>query len=421
VAAADGMTLTAAFTALRERLAASGGSAAGRHPVNLVLLPPLVEARLVSLPPLRPGEATTAIARDPRRHFIGAPEGRVVGASDRPRGSSAPSLAVSASASLVDALNDAAASAGWQVDRVVAGHGAWAAAGLAAGAGTIAVSLEHTVHVIQLDSDGQPTALRRFPVASLVDAAAAVGAAPAMVVAEDPALRSALAAAGQTVTAPTSDPALLAALHAFAAVPTLVTPAAVAGQAARGRQSVSRLVAAALLLLVAASALELWGVRRELEVVAAERQAIRPNMPALLELSDSLTAVQDRRAAIRQLSGPAPSITPALMDVALLLPDNSYLTRLRARGDTITIEAVGAGAAAALESLQGGEALRDVRLQGTVTREIRERGGTLERFTLSARIVPLESGSAVAPEPAKASFPSETARSRFGREEGISP
>ncbi len=410
VVGADPGVLAAAFTTLRAGLEEAAGPRAVGGRVSIALLPPLAEARLVELPPLRPGEATMMVAREPRRYFIGAMADRVIAAADRPRGVGGPALAATSSAALVDAVREAAGAAGWRVGAVVAAQSAWAAGAREAGAASIRVSFEGTVYAIALGERGAPVSLRRYPVGDAMSGAGSESG-PVVVLTDDAPMRPALAAGAGQQPAATSDPVAFAALHAASAEPALATPAATRARRAEGIRSVSRLSAAALLLVVAAGTIELWGARRELEAVSIQRRELGPSLPALLELSDSLAAVEARRVAIREIAATRAPVTPVLMDLASLLPADTYLASFRSRADTLTVEAAGGGAARALTALQGAASLSEVRLRGNVVREMREGSRPIERFTVDALIVPPaateESGAktGLPPEPERGAAP----------------
>jgi len=383
VRAASPETLTAAFRALHERLA----SAAPRG-VRLVLLPPLVDVRLVELPPLRRQEAEAVLRRDPRRYFLNGGELRVVGVGERPRGAGGPVLAAAASVALVDGLRTAATAAGWRVDRVAAAHGAWLAAARAAGAERAVIGLADMLYVVGGTAD-RITTLRRLPPGALEELAAP-RPDRGLVLADDAEIRRALGAAlpGSAAGADGSDPARAAARHAHRAAPELLTPGHALALRAGARARAALLAAAAILLVIGAAALELWGAERELDAVRQRRAALRAAVAPLLVLRDSMDALAERTAAVGALATAVPAWTPALLDLALLLPEDAHVEGLRTAGDTLVADVVAGRAGAALQALRSAASLRDVRLRGVVDREMSQGSTARERFTLTARVVP---------------------------------
>jgi hypothetical protein len=294
--------------------------------------------------------------------------------------------------------------AGWRVGTVGAAYGAWTAA--AAGAVAAApkgpalravVAVEAgTAHVLQL-AGGAVSALRRLPAGALDEVVAAAGAevgtvaeAGTVAVFADATSRDALAdrfrAAGWTVAAPPWSAAEAAARYAHAAGPRLVAAAAVAEQRRLERHGAVALAAAAVVLVIGAGIVELWGARRELDAVRGRRAEIRAAVQPLLALRDSMDAYAADAAGIDALAAAAPRWTGALFDVAMVLPSETHLTRLYATGDTLIVDAAGARAGAALQALRAAGTLRDVRLIGVIDRELADGATAVERFRLSARL-----------------------------------
>jgi hypothetical protein len=377
-----------AFGELATRLAEAIGRPATPAHVHLALLPPLCDARLIELPPLRQAEAEAVIRRDAARHFVGgAVPSRVVSVlmprtrGGAPRDGSAGEhvatrpavLACAAPTTLVDAVRSAAVAAGWSLKSIVPAHAAWLAApplptatedqASTSGARVIVAMIGDTAHVMRLEG-ASPTALRRVPNNSVGEVVASLGA----------------------VRAERLDAQQAAAEHAHAAKLELVPATLIAERRRRDRARARRLAAVSVVLLAGIAGVELWGAQRELDSVRARRAEIRDEVAPLLVARDSLNELEQRVRDIQALSERAPQWTRALFDLALLLPPDAYLTGLDASGDTIDIEAAGARAASAIQALRDAESLRDLRLQGIVERELEEGTTAVERFKLRARL-----------------------------------
>jgi Tfp pilus assembly protein PilN len=391
----DGMdaaaVLPAAFATLRARLDAAVGADLSGVRVAIALLPPLAEARLIALPPLRPAEAEAVVRRDGGRYFMGVTAPRVVAVEAR-RAAGAPVFAAAAPAALVEALHTAAAGAGWRVAAITAAHNAWLAAARGTAATAVVAVHDGTAHVLRLD-DGVFTALRRVPAAATAESVAAAGAAdgPGSVLlladgATGGTLAAAFAAAGWTRTGAHTPAVDAAARHAAATRLRFLPSSVLLERSGAERRVALRLAAAAVLLLVAAAAVELWGAGRELDALRGRRADIRAAIAPLLAVRDSIDRLDTRTLEIEAAAGTAPRWTDALLELSLLLPPETHLTRLYATGDTLTIDGAGERAGAALQALRTAGSLRDARLLGTVDRELADGATALERFRITARL-----------------------------------
>lgn len=399
VATGDGgrPDLPAAFAALRGAAdRAAGGETAGAR-VRVALLSPHADARLLKLPPLRAAEAAAIVRRDAGRHFMAMPSPRVVAVDVPRRRHGAPMLAVAASAQLVHEVMAAAAQSGWAMETVAAAHGAWVAAARQAGNDVAAVVAVDgaAAHVIHL-TDGTPVTMRRFPADALDEVAGALSAPEAdaeqrtAIILADDAFRDGVAhriAARGWLAAPLRQRAAEAAAHNVARSRLeLVTDSAAAARRAREARVAVRLAVAAGLLLLAAAGVELWGAHRQLADVRQERAAVRSQVQPLLALRDSMDLLQERMGAVEAVAVSAPRWTFAIHDLAMMLPPETHVTRLTATGDTLVVEAEGAGAGAALQALRAAPSLTDARLMGTVDRELADGETANERFRIMARL-----------------------------------
>lgn len=393
-----GGALAAAFAQIARGLADQlGGEVEGAR-VSVALMPPLADARLIRLPPLKRAEAESVIRRDAARHFVGGTGTRVVVAipaatEDRTQ-PGVLYLGAAAPASLVEALHAAARSVGWRMRTVVAAHGAWLeAARRMRGTGTVLAADGDTVHVMRA-AGGRCASLRRAPVAlpEAVLEAAGEEAGDAMLFA-DPAtrdsLKATLAGAGWHVDdARLATAAEAAASRARGARLEFVAPTAAAERRERARRNLVRAAVAAVLLIGAAAVVELWGVHRELNVVLAERAAIHERVAPLLATRDSIDRIDTEASALRGLATRAPRWTRALFDLALLLPEDAHVTLLHTMGDTLVVEATAARAGTALQALRKAGSLEDIRLVGTVERDLEAGTTASERFRFTARLKP---------------------------------
>lgn len=372
-----------------------GGDVDGAR-VSFALLPPLADTRLIRLPPLRRAEAESVIRRDAARYFAGAAAARIVaampgGIEDRTENGSA-FLAAAAPAGLVETLHTATRNAGWRLVSVAAAHGAWLAGiGGTRGARTVLAADGDVVHVIRV-SGGRCVALRRAPADLARAILEAVGDRPGdAVLFAEPGARESLKAVLVTAGWRVDDGRLATAAEAAAAnarraALQFVPPAMAAQRRESGRRTLIRAVAAAALLVGGAAAVELWGINRELDAVAAERAAIRVDVAPLLAARDSIDRIRAESDAIRGLASSSPRWTRALFDLALLLPPDAHVTSLHTTGDTLVVEATAARAGEALQRLRRAGSLDDIRLLGTVERDLEGGATASERFRFTARL-----------------------------------
>lgn len=409
-----GSDITAAFAVLREQLKVVFGHGLDGARVAIALMPPLADTRLLPLPPLRQAEADAVVRRDAGRYFFGVAVPRVTAVQVA---AGLPVLAGAADAPLLDMLRAAVHAVGWRVDALTTAGAAWIVAASAAakdvrsaGARNVARAVRdrhvpdsaaltvvavhagtaHVVHVV----GGRAAALRRLPAAETdeIIAAAGVGAAAPgrrVVLMMDDDVRHAFALrfteAGWSV-ATSGSAAAAAALHAGSAALRLETASMAAGRSARERRQAVRLAVAAAVLVLATAAVEFWGATRELDAVRGRRAEIRAQVSPLLALRDSIARLDTQAADIEAAGNSSPRWTAALFDLALLLPPESWLTRLHATGDTLVMDAQGERAGAALQALRGSASLRDARLIGVVDRELADGATSSERFRIRARV-----------------------------------
>lgn len=434
---ADGIAaaVAAAFNDIAAQLTARTGSELQGAAVHIVLLPPLADARLVPLPPLKQREAEAVVRRDAARHFVGGNVARAVAVllpsgEDVRAGAPAPVLAAASPVATLEAVRAAAAGAGWTVESIAPGHGAWLAGPENGWSGDAprAVFAAHgdTVHVMRVER-GSVTSIRRVPASLMAEVVSAAGAAPGgAIVCGEPGRREALsravAAAGWTLAddaARARSAAEVAAMRAHRSPLELVPPSLTAERWRRSRALGRRLAAAAIVLLAVAAAIEFWGVRRELDAVRARRAEIRSDVSPLLETRDSINEMETKTAAIRSIEEDSPRWTRALFDLALLLPQDSYLTSVRTRGDTLVIEGSGASAGEAMQALRRAGSLKDFRLEGIVERDLEDGSTAVERFRLSARLKPpVETGKPSILDPRQPPPPSGTVVEEVGRTGG---
>ena len=403
------------FVRLAERLKEAGAGPTDDAQVHLRFLPPLADTRLVEFPPLRKEELMAVLRRDVARYFLGGVGPQVVGVHTRGRGSNGgggqPVLVAAAALSLLEAAREAAVQIGWTLESVGPAHGAWlsAAGDPSSKARRAIVAIEGSAAYVMRLEGGMPVAVRQIPASDLTGVADALGDGPGRVLVFGPhgteqELTGLSSSAGWVVdpvpggAAGRSDPLEVAAMWAGRAVLELVPPTLAALRNSERRRNTVRFGAAAAALVVAAAGANLWGTYRELDAVTAERLEIADRVQPLIVARDSLQRLRDRIQEREDLWANTPRWAPVLVELASLLPRDSYLTALYASGDTIELEAAGSRAGEAIQALRRAGLFKDVRLQGVVERELENGETVVERFRVSAQLAGVSPESPGGPE-----------------------
>jgi hypothetical protein len=405
--------------AIREQLGIASEAPVERVRVRVALLPPFCEARLVALPPLRPEEILSVLQRDSGRHFLARHRPIVVGGArlgdDQGPDGLPPVLAAAASGTFVRILQAALESRGWGLDRIVPAPAAWFHAlrsevPLPPGGGDggsesapirlVVAVLDGMAHLVRA-SGGAPDRIRRVRADALDELVAAAGAEPGwcLLLAEGEgrggegrggegraAIAAALKEAGWVIArAGESELAdVAAARHLADAEPELVPIPLALARRARNRRLAVTMLAAAVVIVAAAGVVHLWGTAREYGAIQQARAELREDVAPALAARDSLDRINERLEDLQAVGRASARWTYSLVELSMLLPIESHVVSLRAAGDTVVIEAAGGRAGDALAALSRAPSLRDVRLEGTIQRDL-ERGTTSrERFTLSA-------------------------------------
>jgi hypothetical protein len=382
----------------------AGGDTQGAS-VFLTLLPPVADARLVHLPPMRRAEVEAVLSRDVARYFLGATRPQVVGVR-LPHGARSgagaqesepiPVLAGAAPLDLLETVRSGLGMVGWDPASFSVAHGVWLSAASSSGeekpVGLVAV-LGSTAHVLKLRG-GDPVTSRQLPATDPEAIAEALGGEKGRVpVFGDSsafeALRPYLSSARFN---PVRDPEgwqgaeESVAARAHRPQLQLVPPTMVRERAGRARRNVRALVVGAVVMVLASFAIQLWGAHRELGAVRARRASISSEVAPLILARDSLNTLRGQVESLTDLSKNSPIWTRPLVELSALLPQDTYLTGFFASGDTVELEAAGAQAGEAIQLLRESGLFEEIRLQGLVERELDEGETVEERFRLWARL-----------------------------------
>jgi len=368
----------------------------------IALMPSLAEVRSVQVPPLGDDALQQLLVRNAGKYFVTARGAQIVGTV--PRSADATTRVVAAASTrLLNSVHASAEAAGWTVEAIHPAEAAWGAAAVAwakgsANAAQLLIARPEHIELLQIER-GQLAVVRRFRAGTLdieriAEACNAKGGPLMLAGTPRPRteLSNALASHGVTARAPVGTPtelvddadALAAAYAGTALAPGLNTEAVRVERARRARLLTVRMAAAAGAMLLIAGALQLWDVRRELAVVRAERDALRPQLSATLVGRTTVETAFRQLTVLAAADGSAPQWSAVIGGISSELPLESYLTGFRGRADTVGIDGLALSAARVFDAVEQVPQLSDVRASAPVRRETSAEGEALERFQLTA-------------------------------------
>ncbi len=332
--------------------------AAGRE-LAIVLLPPLVQARMIELPRLPAAARRAVLQRDVLKHFpVGNSEYIVDGAPTGAAGSPEALLAAAAPEPLLVALFAAAAEAGLDIVSVVPAEAAWLRLLSAEGEGVLTVASEKGEESL-LTSDGRLVAVRRRAIES--SSTIKLGAEHAAVAARE----------APQVHGP------------------LLLPVAEWEHRVRVERRIRRRawigVAAALIL---AASLELIGLRRDLSAIRARRAEIHPQVQELLSAREAAQNVEARLRVLDSLDATRPRWVAAFGRLAAGLPREAYLTGVRGTPDSLVLEGVAPQASLVFEALRSTPGVVAVRAEAPYRQETGTDGQAIEHFAFGTKWTP---------------------------------
>ena len=398
------LSLANAFAELARTLELGHGGGV----LDVALMPPLTEVRRLELPPLRDEELHRLLARNASKYFVNARGAQIVGVSSvgkRARNAPRTVVATAASARLIDAVRAAARQAGWEIATIAPAESAWVSASialwpaLAKQSGNVIVTTEERGDLLQIEA-GRLAGVRRFRAgggdASMILDSVGPSARVHLVGAatQRRELGAALSSLGLAPTlpsgelAPIAERADLLAAHFAGAVagPELRGEDAVVVEKAHARKTAWLAGGAAAALLVIAAAIELWGVHHQLDVVRVERARIRPQIATTMVGRTTVEVAYKHLAALTAAERDAPQWSSVFTALSEAVPEEAYLTAVRARQDTVVIDGLAEHAARVFDALAQTPGFVDVKAASPVRRELQDDGTALEHFVIAARV-----------------------------------
>jgi hypothetical protein len=355
-----------------------------RVSASIALLLPLVQLRRITLPSLTPDERRRVLSRDAGRWFVGARESFTVDALPV-SGARGEIIAAAIPSRYANAIGRAAGTARMEVHTVQAAPWAWAASVRAAKVRPVraaVVSGSHSTDVLWLDH-GSVTGIRRVrsgerAVSQLHD-----------VLGDDE---------SNGAVQHIADGASLAARFAHGArgPELLAEPARAHRRAVVARRTRWLATATAAVLLLAAG-VELWGTRRQLAIVRAERAALRDRVSRAMASRDSATALEAQLGAVVSEVSEAPRWTSVIARLADRLPDGAWLQSLSASGDSVSLVGASAQAGDVFEALRRDPAIAGVRADAPIRRETSGDRAPVEHYGVTIRLT--RAAMSAIPEP----------------------
>jgi len=167
---------------------------------------------------------------------------------------------------------------------------------------------------------------------------------------------------------------------------TLLTEDAAEVRARAGRRLTTMIFAASIVLLVGAALMELWGVKRELAAVQAERARIRPQLQSTLSGRTTFEASNRKLSSLFEAQRETPYLSGVIASITDALPQGAYLLSFRARRDTLILDGLAKNSGEAFSALEAIPGLANVKSVGGVQRQLQDDGTALEHFTVQARM-----------------------------------
>ncbi len=399
-------SLATALQSLARELPSAGGE------LCVALHAPLAELRVADLPSLRDVDLQQLLARNAGKYFVSARGSQVIGLVPAARDATH-RIVAAAAGKLLDAIHDAAHAAGFRVASIVPAEAAWVASAEqwneSSGSSARVMIVSDNQTLLLGSARSQLTDVRRFRAGTgdVEDiATACAGDSVRTVMVGDASIADALsrqlAPRGVVLHVPSAIPAeLIGAPDALAArfapavrTPVFVTESVKRERTAQAGRLARRLGIAAVVLLLLSAVLQLWGVRRELVAVRAERDAIRPQLSATLVGRTTVETAFRQLALLAETERSAPLWSRVIGGISEQLPYEAYLTGFRGRADTVGVDGLAQQAARVFDAIEAVPQLRGVHASSPVRRETSADGEALERFQLSALLRPPPADSA---------------------------
>jgi hypothetical protein len=321
-------------------------------------------------------------------------------------------LGAAAPARLVNAIATAARDAGWTLDGIVPAEVGWSAAAstiwpnLSKGVASVLVHHDDRTDLLRVEN-GALAGVRRFRAGSLdaqliadaLSESRANGTAPRVgtlgaatprqdLIQSLPRESAMVSTPGNEWASSAADPMVAAATFVRADdALTLLTEDVAEVRSRTGRRQTMMLFAASILLLVAAALIDLWGTKRELAAVQAERARIRPQLQAMLNGRSNFEASSKKLSSLFAAQRETPYLSGVIAEVTDALPAGAYLMSFRARRDTLILDGLAKSSGEAFSALEAIPSLANVKSVGSVQRQLQDDGTALEHFTVQARML----------------------------------
>lgn len=361
--------LAGEWPSLAEALQELRGKVGDRYKkMAISILPPLMQVRRVELPRVQGVALRMLLSRNASKYFPAAREPFTVGANLLADGSPAPYLAAGLPARLLDTILRTVNTSLWEVETVVPAHAAWYAAAtdiwknLSSASDFVAAQINSHYEVLEIEG-GKVVGVRRY----LMD--------------EVP---------GHQKTHLLKDPIPLAAQYAAAARKKgpEVLPESEFVKRANARNRIVRwagVAAAAVLVMVCAGVYV--DAKRDLRAVLEERARLRATVAEVMDGQTDIAALSGPVSVLEKIEKSSTVWSEVFVDFGTNLPNDSYITTFRGRGDSLSADGFASKGAAVFEAMNGAKLIDSIRSAGPIRRQARNNAARpLDQFTLAGQI-----------------------------------
>jgi len=309
------------------------------------------------LPRLRDHELRRVLSRDVGRYLIGVTSPQVIGIQrvGNDRRSPEPVLLAATPQWLVDGLERAVRSVGWEIAAIGPAHATWAAA--SASDGPVTIIGETFAEILHVEA-GRLLDVRRKPLGPSIPESGAL-----------------------------SSPEVTAAGHAQAVAGFELLPEGVASaRAAWSRRLAARLWLGTAALVLLSLGLARWDVARELAAIRTERATLRAQVTSAMTIREQLETGRVTLATLAQAEANAARWTTILGLLAEQLPSDAYLTGFRGQGDSLALEGTAEEAGGVFGALQQADGIAGVQATAPIRQVVGEDEVPVERFALTVHL-----------------------------------
>jgi hypothetical protein len=134
----------------------------------------------------------------------------------------------------------------------------------------------------------------------------------------------------------------------------------------------------------------MWGLHRKLHVTTNRREALAKVVTQALADRTALEDLESRLTALAAAESRSRDWLEVMAEIAEVLPSDAYLDAFHASGDTLVLAGNAVDASAAFAGLRKAALIRGIRANEPISRVVQDGGQTVERYSLTAQLVPVK-------------------------------